>query len=107
MAEQVNAADRKQVTDAKRREKSLEEREIGDFRTIVATRAGRRFIWRYLGRCGVFESSFIPEQKEAATFFREGERNIGLQLLAEINRAQPEAYALMLKEAKEEELKDV
>ena len=34
--------------------------------------------------------------------FREGERNVGIRLLADITEASPDAYLLMLKEANDE-----
>jgi hypothetical protein len=66
-------------------------------RYILSSRQGRRFLWRYLERCGVFKTSFDGTSR---TYFNEGERNIGLKLLADVNEANIEAYVTMMKEAK-------
>lgn len=99
-----NAADAKQVKNASEKIKSLKERDLGDVRWIVSTPQGRRFYWKYLKSCHVFETSFTGNSH---TFFNEGERNVGLRLLAELNDADPEAYMKMLLEAKDETIKQV
>jgi len=79
-----NASDPKQVKKAKQKEKFNRDDELKDLKEILATNAGKRFIYRYLSKCGVFKSSFTGNSE---TFFREGERNIGLQLLADVQEA--------------------
>lgn len=95
-----NAADRKQVKDAKGKEKLSRERELQDIKQVLSTRNGRRFYWNLLGFCGVFESSFTGNSQ---TFFLEGKRTVGLKLLADLNEADPESYLKMMQEAKGEE----
>jgi hypothetical protein len=99
-----NAADKKQVRKAAQKEQSRRDKELNDLRFILNDVQGRRFLWRYLGECGVFRSSFTGSSE---TFFREGERNVGLKLINDIHEASPEAYILMIKENKESEDKDV
>lgn len=94
----TNAADKSQIKSAARKQRWSREKELNDVRVILSTKHGRRLWWRYLGRCGVFASTFTGNN---TTFFKEGERNIGLMLLADLNEAMPEAYALMQKEASE------
>ena len=72
--------------------------EAGDFKWIMSNKRGRRFIWRLLEKAGVFRSSFTGNSE---TFFREGARNIGLQVLAMVHEHTPESYTLMLSEQKE------
>lgn len=81
-------------------ETALAERsiEVGDFQWLMSDKRGRRFVWRLLAKTGVFRSSFTGNSE---TFFREGARNVGLMLLAEINEHSPEQYTLMLKEQRE------
>lgn len=93
-----NAADEQQVEKAGKREQSVRDRELNDVRIVLSTPAGRRFVWRYLERCGLFRTSFTGN--EGSTFFNEGERNIGIKLLADVNEADPERYLLMMKESK-------
>lgn len=90
-----NAADTKQVKNAKFKEKDQRRQELDDVRYILSNAVGRRFFWRYLGECGLFQSSFTGSSE---TFFREGQRNVGLKLMADLNDADPNAYAVMLKE---------
>lgn len=94
-----NAANQEQVQQAEGKVRKTREGELLDMKWILSEPMGRRFLWRYLDICGVFRSSFTGSSD---TFFREGERNIGLKLLADINESHPEAYLLMMKEAKGE-----
>lgn len=93
-----NAADPTQIKEAGLKEKFGRERELEDVRFLLNTKEGRRFLWRLLSLTGLFQSSFTGN---STTFFKEGSRNIGLQVLADINDANPEGYLLMLKENRE------
>lgn len=75
---------------------ALEEAE--DLKWLMSEVRGRRIAWRLLTRAGVFRLSYTGEP--ISTTFREGERNVGLRLLAEINTHCPELYALMAQERK-------
>jgi len=90
-----NAADTDQVKKAGDRDKDLARQEVDDIKELLSTPVGRRFYWRLLGLTGQFRSSFTGNSE---TFFREGERNIGLILMADINEIMPEAYVLMIQE---------
>lgn len=94
-----NAADPAQVKNAENKILRGRERELRDVADLLATVPGRRFIWRYLGECGVFRTSWEPSAK---IHFNEGMRNIGLMLLADVNEADPDGYLKMLKESKME-----
>jgi hypothetical protein len=69
-----------------------------DIKWLMGTKRGRRIVWRLLERTGVYRSSFTGDNE---TFFREGERNVGLMLMAQINESCPESYTLMMKEKHE------
>ena len=90
-----NAADKKQVKSAAKKEKSQREKEIDDVYFLLQNVQGRRFLYRYLTKCGVYRSSFTGNSQ---TFFREGERNIGIQLIDDIMEADPDKYTLLMKE---------
>lgn len=92
-----NAASESQVNTASDKMQGTRDRELNDVRHVLGSIQGRRLIWRYLETCGVFRTSFTGSSQ---TFFNEGERNIGLKLLADINEASPESYLTMLKESK-------
>ena len=96
---QTNVSKPDHIKKAEAREKRGREREVDDMAWVLSTPQGRRFIWRYLGECGLFRSSFVGQFQ---TFFNEGERNIGLKLLADVNDAHPEAYVIMMKEARKD-----
>ncbi len=67
---------------------------------LMGTKAGRAYVWELLTFCHVFRTSIIAGDPYA-THVQEGERNVGLKLLADINRDAPEAYQTMIEEAKE------
>ena len=96
-----NAADPEQVRKAKQKVESLNDRRLNDVREVLNNKRGRRFIWELLEFCGVFKTSLADEH---VIFYNEGQRNVGLKLLADINEAAPEAYIVMLNESKQEDL---
>lgn len=79
----------------KRRKLRLRE-DTEDFLWVMDTKQGRRFIWRLLEDAGVFQSSFTGNSE---TFFREGQRNVGLKVLSRIHDLCPDKYSIMLNEA--------
>lgn len=83
--------------EAERKEREAKRRKA-DLQWLMDEAAGRRIVHRLLDQTGVFRSSYTGDND---TFFREGQRNVGLQWLAEVNATCPEQYALMLKEANE------
>lgn len=56
----------------------------------------RLWLWDLLAACHMNHSSFSNNPN--VTAFREGERNIGIQVLAHIQRVAPEQWILMVKE---------
>lgn len=71
-----------------------------DFRNVfLETAAGRRVLWQILGWAHLFEPSFVPESSDV-TVYREGERNIGLQIFAVMN-TDPESGAILPQETEE------
>ena len=81
-----NAADSGQVNTAKEKAKLNRDVELDDIRTICKLEAGQRLIWRYLEMAKVFSSTFTGDLN---TYFLEGKRSLGLQLLSDINEADP------------------
>lgn len=72
--------------------------EADDLRAVMDTPAGRRFIWRLLGRCGTFQSGWTPS---AEIHLRAGMRQIGLQYFGEVHEHCFDAYQAMEREARE------
>lgn len=82
-------------SDEKRKKRRI--RELADIKKVLSIPEGRRFIWRMWGECGTFKASFTPKDTNH-TMFREGQRDIGLALLEDVNIAAPLAYAQMKQE---------
>lgn len=95
-----NAAEESQVKDRKRKDERLRDIELADMKKMMSTREGRRFVWRLLDRAGVFRTSFTGN---STTFFNEGQRNIGLIVLADVMAAAADQYVVMMNESKEDE----
>ena len=72
-------------------------RDVNDLRKILAIPEGRRYIWRLWGLTGVFRSSYTPKDANM-TSFREGQRDVGLAMLQDINDASPTALSQMRSE---------
>lgn len=68
-----------------------------DLRWLLSSDRGRRVIWQILELTHLFQPSYAPGDTEM-TFVREGERNIGLKLQADLARADKPAFAKMLQE---------
>jgi hypothetical protein len=75
---------------------SLQETE--DLKWLLSDKRGRRVLWRILERTGLYRTSFTGNSE---TYFREGQRDIGLQLLSLITANCPEKYGLMMTENSE------
>lgn len=79
-----NASDKSKVAAAEKKNKIEREQEIEDVRTILKTPAGMRFFKRVFNRTHLFRTTYTGNSE---TYFREGERNIGLWLLTDVQIA--------------------
>lgn len=77
------------------------EQEVNDFRTLMGLKEGRRFVRRLLELTGVTRTSFSSDALVMA--FKEGNRNMGILLMAEIGNTCPKRYSQMQKEFEEDE----
>ena len=93
-----NAADEQEVAESKRQENALREQEIADMRWVLSTKQGRRVLWRYLSRAGVFQTSYTGNSE--GTLFNEGKRVMGTTIIADVTAADPNAFVAMMLEAK-------
>ena len=78
------------------RNKLAKDTEEADTKWLMASKQGRRIVWRSLDRAGVFRLSFNTDP--LTTAFNEGSRNEGLRILAQIHTLCPELYPVMVKE---------
>lgn len=81
--------------DAQERARLAEQNRVEDIKWLMSGKRGRRIVWGLLEQTGVFRSSFRLNNEMA---FLEGQRNVGLILLALIHEHSPDAYVTMLKE---------
>ena len=65
---------------------------------LMGSKPGRAYVWEMLTFCHVFHTSVVFGDSHA-TYMHEGERNVGLKLLADINRDAAGLYAIMVAEA--------
>lgn len=94
-----DVGDRDKVRD-KRRDAKLHEHEEGEALTaFMSSHIGRRWMYRTLEQCHMFTTSYSSSPIRMA--FLEGERNIGLRLVADIMAFCPRRYAEMMQEASE------
>ena len=68
--------------------------------TVLSTYEGRAFIWRTLGLCQVFGSSWTGDER---TYFYEGKRSVGLELIELIDKSDIYMIARMRDEAMQRE----
>lgn len=96
-----NAADPRQVKDAKIKERFAKEDEIKDLLWVLSDVRGRRFVWWLLTPTN--ELSFVSGKPDT-TAFNEGCRNEANKLLSKVMDAKPEAYIEMMMEHKLREM---
>jgi hypothetical protein len=94
-----NASDREQIRDAKRDVRTREQRERADVADLLKTPAGRRWFWRMLKHCKVFETVF---ESSARIYYNAGIQDVGHFVLDQITDASPEAFLEMIRENREE-----
>ena len=95
----TNAADAKQVENAKSLAELRHERRLSDFRWVASDRRGRRFLRELIEFCELFKTTFTGGSE---TFLREGRRQVGLRLWADLSEAAPETFPVMMQEQRED-----
>ena len=72
-----------------------------DFRWLMGDPRGRRLMHRLLSDMGLYRCTFDSAVRESALemAFREGQKNLGYRIVAQINGTCPEEYFLMMREA--------
>lgn len=92
-----NAADPEQVRKGRETERHRRDRELRELRALLDTYEGRSVLWRFMAQCGVFKSIM---EASARIYYNAGQQDVGHWLLAEIAEAEPNAYAVMMDEAR-------
>lgn len=93
------AAQERDQLDAKDRAQQAARLEAEDIKWLASSKRGRRIIYRFLERAGVWRISFDANALKMA--FAEGRRNEGNALIALINMHCPDRYMDMIKEQSE------
>lgn len=93
-----DASDEKQVEKAKLTSKKRDHERAVALRALLSTRPGREWIWEVLSAAHIFSTSFVRGDAGASAF-QEGERNMGLRLLADLQRHAPDEFLEMQREA--------
>jgi hypothetical protein len=93
-----NAADKRQVRHAERREKDRRAQELADLKALLDEPAFRRFAWRLMGFCAWGENPARPRGDETHQII--GMQNVARYLISEIGEAGGiDAWLLMQREA--------
>ena len=78
--------------DQRRKNAQLQrDQELADLRFLMSSKAGRRVLLRVLITSGLFRQSYTGN---ANTYFKEGQRSIGLWLFAELLKASESADSM-------------
>lgn len=80
------------------RETAERQQEKEDLRAVMATPAGRRFVWRLVERAKLFSPCFVPGDT-TKTIHNEGRRESMLPLFADLTSVTPAEFQLATSEA--------
>jgi hypothetical protein len=94
-----DANDPKQIAKAKKQAEFNDALKLDVIRGIMASPAGRQWIYGILERCHIYGNPFTPGQSDS-TAFNLGEANIGRIFLSDVQSAAPDLYLTMIQEAK-------
>jgi len=79
------------------RKKTQEEKEYGvllaKMRELLKTSYGQDVIWHILSLCDIYSDAFTGNSR---TFYNEGKRSIGLQILHFLEEADPTIYGRLI-----------
>lgn len=100
--ETFDAADPAAEANAKR-DASRQDRDDADvLRLLMHTKQGRAWLYRFLSKCNIYGETFSGEQTHTSAF-KQGQENIGKQLMLETQGASVDLYMKMIKEQQDEE----
>lgn len=95
----VIASDVVQQARRKKNSDKAEQLVRDDLNWLLRHPQGRRFMWRLLDQCGIFNNAAVRCGFDTnQTMFNAGEQNIGLAYFSETMRQEPDGYNLMVKE---------
>lgn len=92
-----NASDRRQIREAKRTARQDNLARLFSVNQLMSSVQGRQYAYNLLSRCHVFNTTFNTNALSMA--YAEGERNIGLMLIADIMSICADQYIIMMRES--------
>lgn len=92
----TNVGEVKQVKRSKARHNLEQQRQDEELREVLDTYSGRAVIWRILGSCALYQAA--PGDKDQA-YRQSGRRDVGLELIANLDKVNKTAYSIMANEA--------
>jgi hypothetical protein len=70
------------------------------YRFMLDNPHGRRILWKLISGCGVYAR--VADNSGSWTYFKDGARSVGLNLIADICEADPEGYIKLQKQSLKE-----
>ncbi len=98
-----NVGEKASVAREKTRTQLKKDREKQSWEWVLNDTKGRHVLWMILANAKIYNPSFTGNSH---TFFNEGRRSIGLDLLESINSINPKGYANMMIENVNRELEN-
>ena len=74
------------------------ERDLNDIKKVMSIPEGRRFVWRVMSETRAFHDPYVPGDTGYGTTRNVGRSSLGLWLLGELVKAEPEAFIKMQNE---------
>lgn len=90
-----DASDRDQVKGRERDSHARDKRLEAGLKHLLGNPDARLWLWDLLAFTGIARTSFTGNSE---TFYREGQRNVGLRIQAQLVKTSPDAYITMMKE---------
>ncbi len=86
-----------------KRDAARQAREDSDvLRLLMHSKQGRAWLYRFLSKCNIYGDTFSGEETHTSAF-KQGQENIGKQLMLETQAASVDLYMKMIKEQQDEE----
>ena len=92
----ADVSDEDIVKEGKTRDRVARKQELDDVKAVMDIPGGRRFMARLIYEVGGLNR--LSMTGNAWTHFNEGERNVAIKVLSEIDEACPELYYKMIEE---------
>lgn len=98
--EPLNVGDEIAVAERNKKVSLQQDKFYEDLKNICKDKRVRDYLWALISRCGVYKTSFTGNSE---TFMKEGRRQIGLEVIADLFKADDNIYSLMRLEAAQKE----